>query len=267
MDKELKQRLQFLADKYEQKSFITADPSQFIYWYKNPEEIEIASFIAAMLSFGNRKQFIPKITQIFQLADKAGGINSWLLSKAYESDFLAPEILKENGAEPKFYRFYSYTDMRVLFDCLNKILNAEGSLGNAIHKFANFQLNKAESTVKPMYFIVQDFFQEYFTEADIVPKGKSSANKRIHMFLRWMVRQNSPVDAGLWNWYPQNELLIPLDVHVMQEAIKLGLLPENASASFKTAVQLTQKMMEVFPSDPTRADFALFGLGVDVDSK
>lgn len=270
MDEELKQKLRFLADKYEKRTFLDADPSQFIYWYKAPEEIETASFIAAMLSFGSRKQFIPKITQIFQLADKSGGVNLWLVSKAYEKDFVAPEFRQETGctitatspaisSEPKFYRFYSYSDMRKLFDCLNGILNAYGSLGNALHSFS-------ESYNQPMYLTIQDFFQQYFADADIVPKGKASANKRIHMFLRWMVRQNSPVDAGLWKWYPEAELLIPLDVHVMQEGVKLGLIPENASASFKTAIQLTQKMAEVFPEDPSRADYALFGLGVDTEA-
>ena len=84
------------------------------------------------------------------------------------------------------------------------------------------------------------------------------------MFLRWMVRQNSPVDLGLWKWADPASLLIPLDVHVMQEAAKLGLIPETASASRKTAELLTSALNEVFPGDPCRGDFALFGLGVDV---
>ena len=82
------------------------------------------------------------------------------------------------------------------------------------------------------------------------------------MFLRWMVRQNSPVDLGIWTWVSPKELIIPLDVHVMQQAIKLNLLPENASASLKTAQTLTAKLSEVFPDDPVRADYALFGLGI-----
>ena len=48
----------------------------------------------------------------------------------------------------------------------------------------------------------------------------------------------------------------------MQQAIKLNLLPENASASLKTAQTLTAKLSEVFPDDPVRADYALFGLGI-----
>ena len=103
-----------------------------------------------------------------------------------------------------------------------------------------------------------------FPKSAIVPKGHNSANKRIHMFLRWMVRRGSPVDLGLWDWADPASLLIPLDVHVMQEAAKLGLIPEGAAASRKTAECLTAVLAEVFPGDPCRGDFALFGLGVDV---
>ena len=49
----------------------------------------------------------------------------------------------------------------------------------------------------------------------------------------------------------------------MQEAAKLGLIPEGAVASRKTAECLTAALAYVFPGDPCRGDFALFGLGVD----
>ena len=84
------------------------------------------------------------------------------------------------------------------------------------------------------------------------------------MFLRWMIRRDSPVDLGLWKWADPASLIIPLDTHVMQEAVGLGLLPQGAAASRKTAELLTAAMQEVFPGDPCRGDFALFGLGVDV---
>nr|MCR4579257.1 DUF2400 domain-containing protein [Treponema sp.] len=102
-----------------------------------------------------------------------------------------------------------------------------------------------------------------FPKSKIVPKGKNSANKRVHMFLRWMVRPNSSVDLGLWTWYNPENLLIPLDVHVMQEAISLGLLPAKATASRRTAQLLTAELSQVFPKDPVRGDFSLFGLGIN----
>lgn len=248
MTEELKQKLVSLANKYEVPSFCDADPSQFLRWYDLSQvaDVECASFIAAMLAFGNRKQFIPKIKEILTTADttlsaqgKPLGISAWCCAGA-------PNF---PTGEKKFYRFYSYNDMHCLFSELAAIVEKKGSLGEYFREGKAFHLADQIATA--------------FPESAIVPKGTASANKRVHMFLRWMVRQNSPVDLGLWNWADQSKLLIPLDVHVMQEGVNLGLLPENATASYKTAVNLTSAMNEVFPGDPSRADFALFGLGVD----
>ena len=78
-----------------------------------------------------------------------------------------------------------------------------------------------------------------------------------------MVRQNSPVDLGLWNWILPEDLIIPLDTHVIQEAEKLRLIPENSPASMKTAQKITVQLKQIWPDDPCKGDFALFGLGVD----
>ena len=242
INKELKIKLRTLADRYEVASFTEADPSQFLKWYK-PEEgrgttadVEVASFIAAMLAFGNRKQFIPKIREILDTSERSlGSITAWLKAGAYKKDF--------PHGEKKFYRFYSYDDMQVFFGELADVLKQYGSLGE--------------------YFKNRDL-TTIFPKSAIVPKGFSSANKRVHMFLRWMVRRASPVDLGLWTWADPADLLIPLDVHVMQEAVNLGLIPSTAAASRKTAERLTAALAQVFPGDPCRGDFALFGLGVDV---
>ena len=246
---ELKVKLRELADRYEVASFTEEDPSQFLRWYR-PEEgrgtvadVEAASFIAAMLAFGNRKQFIPKIRMVLETSDRSlGSITEWLKQGKYTSDFPL-------GAA-KFYRFYSYDDMQVFFEELGDILKEAGSLGEYIHKKYSRDIASLISSA--------------FPKSAIVPKGRNSANKRVHMFLRWMVRRGSPVDLGLWDWADPASLIIPLDVHVMQEAAKLGLIAEGFAASRKTAESLTAALEEVFPGDPCRGDFALFGLGVDV---
>ena len=111
-EKALKKLLVSLADKYETASFCNEDPSQFLRWYKKSSaaaDIETASFIAAMLAFGSRTQFIPKIKQILEAADKtSGSISVWLKTGTYKKDF-------PSGTK-KFYRFYSYDDMQTFFD-------------------------------------------------------------------------------------------------------------------------------------------------------
>ena len=83
------------------------------------------------------------------------------------------------------------------------------------------------------------------------------------MFLRWMVRENSPVDKGFWTWYPKEKLIIPLDTHVLQQSKKLGIIPEKANATRKTALVITEVLTSIFPGDPVKGDFALFALGVN----
>ena len=52
-----------------------------------------------------------------------------------------------------------------------------------------------------------------------------------------------------------------MDVHVRDDAKKLGLVKSDCT-SMAAAVRLTEKLREIFPDDPLKADFALFGLGV-----
>lgn len=82
------------------------------------------------------------------------------------------------------------------------------------------------------------------------------------MFLRWMVRDGSPVDIGLWSdIIDKRTLIMPMDTHVLQEATRLGLMTSKA-ASMSSAIKLTERLREVFPEDPLKGDFALFGVGV-----
>lgn len=245
--------LKALADKYEVFSFTEQDPSQFLRRYKTPDSAEAASFIAAMLAFGSRTQFIPKIRQILQTADQtSGNIKNWLTTRAYKKTF-------PTGSK-KFYRFYSYDDLQIFFGELADLINQSGSLGNYFKALWEKSAEHDDADSTPL---LADLISQSFPKSSIVPKGRTSANKRLHMFLRWMVRTGSPVDLGLWSWYPASGLLIPLDTHVLQEAQKLGLLPEKSTASRKSAILLTKKMEEIFPGDPARGDYALFGLGVD----
>ena len=107
---------------------------------------------------------------------------------------------------------------------------------------------------------------KYFSSKDIeviIPKDTTSACKRLCMFLRWMVRDESPVDLGLWSdIIDKCTLIMPLDTHVVQESVKLELLG-NKSASMSAAKKLTAKMSIIFPDDPLKGDFALFGYGVN----
>lgn len=259
MDKVLKEKLIYLADKYENSEFLEKDPSRFMHDFSNSDEQEIVAFIAANLSFGLREQILLHIEMILNQCKTENFLPSqWILNENYKNFF--------TQKNKSFYRMFTHNDMILFFDGIKKILEEDGTLGLHVKKQIESRkkiLNQKE--IYPCKIIAQDFD----LNCKLIPHTEQSADKRINMFLRWMVRKNSPVDLGLWNsWFSQKNLLMPLDTHVMQQATSLGLLPLSKSgkvlnASLKTAISLTEKLKEVFPDDPVKADFALFGYGVN----
>lgn len=92
-------------------------------------------------------------------------------------------------------------------------------------------------------------------------EDRHAPNKKINMMRRWMVRDDGKVDLGLWRHSDKANLLIPLDVHVYGQAIELGLT-KRKQKNLETAVEITDAFREIFPNDPAKGDFALFGYGV-----
>lgn len=88
-----------------------------------------------------------------------------------------------------------------------------------------------------------------------------AANKKINMMRRWMVRDDGKVDLGLWKGSDKRKLIIPLDVHVYDTAIAAGLTSRRQK-DIATAMEITDAFREIWPEDPCRGDFALFGYGV-----
>lgn len=246
---ELKQKLRVLAQKYETAEFVTNDPSCVLRKFSEAREQEIASFIAAQISFGKRELFLAKLHSLFaEIKRNEMKPSEWIVSGAYT--FFFPK------SEDKFYRFFSYSDMNALCARLAELLRENDSLGEAVRK--KYEAIQEKNSLSLVSALISTF-----PNIKCVSQNADGACKKLHMFLRWMVRRNSPVDLGLWKWASAKDLLIPLDVHVMKESERLGLLAPKSSPSAKTALALTRKMAQIWPDDPAKGDFALFGLGMD----
>ena len=112
MNAELQKKLILLAEKYEVSSFCDSDPSQFLRWHSklpatsySTADVEVASFIAAMLSFGSRKQFIPKIQNILQLANQKSTISQWIKNQDYKKRFCSRTFAKITKFRKKVLSF------------------------------------------------------------------------------------------------------------------------------------------------------------------
>ena len=86
-------------------------------------------------------------------------------------------------------------------------------------------------------------------------------DKKINMMRRWMVRDDGKVDLGVWKNSDKKLLLIPLDIHVYEMARALGLT-DRKQKDITTVRQITDAFKDIFPDDPCKGDFALFGYGL-----
>lgn len=247
MKQETKELLTSYADQYETYSFINGDPSWFMHQVSGPENQEAMAFIASSLSYGSRKQFMQKIQMILDWS--RGDVDNWVRSGEFEKH------IKEND-KLCFYRLYTYGTMNKFLRAYRNLLTEYSTLGDYVRRNASDGLSAVEAICS--YFSKQGI-------SVVIPKDTQSACKRVCMFLRWMVRDNSPVDLGLWaDFIDRRTLIIPMDTHVLQQSVHIGLL-RSKTATMSTARRLSESLAEIFPGDPLKGDFALFGYGVNND--
>ena len=92
-------------------------------------------------------------------------------------------------------------------------------------------------------------------------EDRKAPNKKISMMRRWLVRDDGKVDLGVWKESSTQNLILPLDVHVYEQASALGLTSRRQK-DIVTAREITDAFREIWPEDPCKGDFALFGYGV-----
>ena len=226
------------ANRCECACFIEGDPVQFPHRYSDRKDIEVSAFIAAWMAYGSRKVFLGVLDRLHQLMDAAGGPYRFIVSGAWK------EVVQ--NAECCLYRFYKWADLSMLCERLENVYSRMESLEVLF------------VPGEPLERGVLNLCREFEGVNGIPVPGSSSANKRLYMFLRWMVRKGSPVDFGIWTRVSPAQLLVPVDTHVYATAKALGLT-SRSSADLKTSIEITVQMAQIWPDDPARGDFALYG--------
>ena len=175
-----------------------------------------------------------------------GSPYEWVLSGRYRE--LVSDV--PAGKRDTFYRFYTHSDLCALCDRLKEIYGRYDSLEDA---------SAASPYPNPVLKL-----QDLCSGINGIPvMGGTSACKRLAMFLRWMIRTDGIVDFGIWKtaFHPR-QLIIPLDTHVHQISLELGLTQQR-TATLKTALEITEALSHIFPDDPCLGDFALFGYDIN----
>jgi len=232
------------AEQYETVSFLDGDPSWFMHQVTGAGNQEAMAFVASSLSYGSRQQFMTKIQTILDWSD--GDVDTWIRTGLYARHFHPDDT-------NCFYRLFTCGTMHRFLAAYQQLMHDYSTLGSYV-KTSSADCHEAIASIC-RYFARHQI-------SVIIPKDTQSACKRVCMFLRWMVRSHSPVDLGLWSSFlDRRSLIMPLDTHVLQQAVALGLL-SSKTATMSAARHLTAVLAEVFPDDPLKGDFALFGQGV-----
>lgn len=246
----LNENLKRWAEQYETADFINADPVQIPHRYDSRVNIEISAFVTAWIAWGNRKQIIKKADFIDREIFK-GEPYHYIVGNTVERGN-RPEWEQYKGSTDCLYRTFTFGDFHDLCARLYDVYTSAENMETAIKKAHETNGETALATL-----------QSLFGSVNGIPDFETqSACKRLCLFLRWMCRKGSPVDFGLWDVCDPRNLIIPLDTHVYKQALRLGLV-KRRTPDLQTAIEITDRFAEIFPDDPTKGDFALFGYGVN----
>ena len=245
--------LERLHDRYNNESFIEADPISVPHSFTSTVDREIAGFLAATIAWGNRRAIVQSAHRMMRYMDNAP---EDFVRNATQSDM---EYLRTY-----VHRTFNGVDFQDFVRGLRHIITKWGSVGNYFES-----RYEEHGDLRPVF---SDFRRDFFAvehdahcEKHLSSIDKGAACKRLCMYLRWFVRHDDRgVDFGLWRRIPMSALYMPLDIHTGRMGRNLGLLGRKQS-DWKAVEELTASLRELHVDDPVRYDYSLFGLGISGD--
>ncbi|MFZ4399986.1 MAG: TIGR02757 family protein [Bacteroidales bacterium] len=250
IDDEIKSFLDEKVIKYNSPSFIENDPISIPHRFELKEDIEIAGFLAATISWGNRKIIVRNGHRMIDM-----------LGESPYDFVMSSDSNQVNRLEGFVHRTFNNEDYRFFIQALKNIYQVHNGIEAIFNKYAtNESLQPAIQHFKRIFF-EQSLHNR--AEKHISDPAKGSAAKKINMYLRWLVRNDKcGVDFGIWQNIKPSQLSCPLDVHSGNIARKLGLINRNQNDA-KTVAELDNVLRIFDKNDPVKYDFALFGLGMN----
>jgi uncharacterized protein (TIGR02757 family) len=253
MDKEnLKNFFEEKVRQYNQPSFVKDDPVCIPHLFTGKADIEIAGLFAAVFAWGNRTTIINKSKELMGLMGNT------------PYDFCLNHSSGDLQTLLQFkHRTFNTTDLLYFIEFLKYHYTHNDSLETAFLKIPKGEEKGMEQSLTHFhnyFFSLEDAPGR--TRKHIATPYKGSTCKRLNMYLRWMVRKDkNGVDFGIWRKLKPADLICPIDVHVARVAKRFNLL-HRKQIDWLAAMELTDYLKKLDPTDPVKYDFALFGLGV-----
>ena len=248
---EIRELLEKKASTYNHPSFIETDPISIPHLFSRREDIEIAGFLVATISWGQRPVILKNGLLLMQLLDHA----PYQFIIGFKDKDLLP-------FRTFTHRTFNGIDCISFLKALKHIYLTFPTLENAFVDDLNVANQGLDTKISNFHRHFFSIAHQSRTEKHLSDPFRNSACKRLNMFLRWMVRKDkNGVDFGIWNTIHPSELMLPLDVHTGRVARSLGLLKRQQD-DWKAVLEVTAKLRQFDNQDPVKYDYALFGLGV-----
>ncbi|HLS71217.1 MAG TPA: TIGR02757 family protein [Chitinophagaceae bacterium] len=245
----LKSQLDKLVEQYNNLDFIENDPISIPHLFTRKEDIEISGFLTATISWGKRPMILKNAHQMMEMLDFA------------PYDFVISHEESDLAKLPHFvHRTFSKEDFKYFLRSLKNIYLNHDGLESIFKTYqGDAFLHEAITQLHQIFFTLE---HEKRTQKHVANPSKGSVAKRIHMFLRWMIRKDDKeVDFGIWD-IAAAKLSCPLDVHSGTIARRLHLITRKNN-DLKALAELDSYLRYFDSADPAKYDFALFGLGVN----
>lgn len=245
----MREALEELYVDYNRRAFVHPDPLEFLYKYRGVRDREVVGLVASSLAYGRVAQILRSVEVVLDVLGK------------HPADFIAAASRKdlERALSGFKHRFTTGSDVVGLLTGARRATEKHGSLNKC---FVAGLTREDDSVVQALEkFAVEITGPGACTCDFLLPSsGKGSACKRLNLYLRWMVRRDD-VDPGGWKGVSPAMLVVPLDTHMHQTALALGLTSRKP-ADLRTALEITAGFREFAPKDPVKYDFSLTRLGI-----
>lgn len=241
---DLKPGLERLYLRYNDRRFVQPDPIVALYRFADVRDRELVALLAAGLAYGNVKAIVASVERLLALLGPS------------------PRTYLESTSDTHLrvrlagfrHRWTTGAEVANLLVAARTLSRSAGTLGAALQ----VEISPDDVDIQPALMRWHRRLCSAGLAVDnslLADPAKSSASKRLHLALRWMVRCDA-IDPGGWEGIPARLLLVPVDVH-MHRIARLLRFTRRRQADLPTVREITRGFRRIAPDDPVRYDFAL----------